>query len=133
MELLKSRAPFWEEELKRFNSSGMSVQEYCRSRGLSCSVLYAWRRRLGGEEEITRKPRAYTKKSPTLISIPILREKPRNGGEAVLPLEMRIGDILLKISVGTDVTWLHPLVKGLIDLPHSIATSETDDDAKKSA
>jgi hypothetical protein len=37
----------WERLLRQFPSSGLTVREFCRRRGVAEPSFYAWRRRLG--------------------------------------------------------------------------------------
>lgn len=39
----------WQRLLRQFPSSGLTIREFCRRRGVSEPSFYAWRRRLGGE------------------------------------------------------------------------------------
>lgn len=39
-------AEFWEDALRRFQGSGMTVAEFCELEGCSVATFYGWRRRL---------------------------------------------------------------------------------------
>lgn len=41
------REPFWRETLAAFATSGLSVREFCRRRGLHERRFHAWRKNLG--------------------------------------------------------------------------------------
>jgi len=51
-----SKETFWRETLAQLGSSGQSVQEFCRQRGLKAGLLYIWRRELRARDaEMTGK------------------------------------------------------------------------------
>ena len=41
-----SKEKFWREAMAEAGSSGQSVREFCRQRGLKENLFYAWRREL---------------------------------------------------------------------------------------
>ena len=43
---MSERAGFWRELIEAQAASGLSVEAYCRRRGVSTSSFFAWRRRL---------------------------------------------------------------------------------------
>jgi transposase-like protein len=43
---MSGRAGFWRELIEAQAASGLSVEAYCRQRGVSTSSFFAWRRRL---------------------------------------------------------------------------------------
>ncbi len=42
-----SKQAFWKAHISAVNRSGLSLAEYCRRHGLSCSAFRYWRRKLG--------------------------------------------------------------------------------------
>lgn len=86
---------FWQMVLETFQSSGLSIRQFCRQEGLSAASFYSWRKRLTKADE----PKADTEKaspSESFIQVTLPTDKP--GG---LELVLTSGNIL-KISVGTD-------------------------------
>jgi hypothetical protein len=55
----RGKRALWEALLRQFPSSGLSVRQFCRRRGVSEPSFYAWRRRLtggGGSRGASRVP-----------------------------------------------------------------------------
>jgi len=46
---MSERAGFWRELIEAQPASGLSIEAYCRRRGVSTASFYAWRRRLAEE------------------------------------------------------------------------------------
>ena len=42
-----SKQVFWKAHISAMDRSGLSLAEYCRRHGLSCSAFRYWRRKLG--------------------------------------------------------------------------------------
>ncbi|MDQ3331587.1 MAG: hypothetical protein M3552_13185 [Planctomycetota bacterium] len=46
---MSERAGFWRELIESHRQSGLSIEAYCRRRGVSTSSFFAWRSRLAEE------------------------------------------------------------------------------------
>ena len=52
--LRSSRAVAWQQRVRRFAGSGMTLEGFCKEEGVSVSSFCRWRRKLGERPETTR-------------------------------------------------------------------------------
>ncbi len=88
----------WRRLLKQFAACGQSVREFCSSRGLSESSIYAWRRTLERRDSQTASRRL---QCPEFVEL--RPQQPTSGSdEGEAPLEIVAGDRRLLIRGGCD-------------------------------
>src|SRR5262245_16461151 len=47
---VEERSAYWREHIAEQERSGMSVQQFCKEKGITEQSFYVWRKRLGGQE-----------------------------------------------------------------------------------
>ena len=52
--LRSSRAVAWQQRVRRFVGSGMTLERFCKEEGVSVSSFCRWRRKVGARPEATR-------------------------------------------------------------------------------
>lgn len=98
---------FWQMVLETFESSGLSVRQFCKQEGLSEPAFYSWRKKLakGNEPEDDKEldPSAF-------IKVLMPTEKPEG-----LELLLSSGNIL-RISAGADSKTLINVLSALCEV-----------------
>ena len=94
----KEQAAFWRLAIETWQSSNMSVSQFCRTEGLSGSSFYNWRKKLAGKfgrRQQTPPPQKNSQSSPFVE----LTSYPRTNVE--LELILTSGNVL-RIASGID-------------------------------
>jgi hypothetical protein len=94
----------WQEQLQRFEQSGLSVADFCAQHGLGLRSFYAWRRRLRGQPPTSDQPQPAPHFLPVQVS-PVAAAAPV---ELVLP-----HGLVLRLSPGCDLDLVRSVVESL--------------------
>jgi hypothetical protein len=81
----------WSKTISEQEASGLTVQAFCRERGVCAASFYHWRRRLHGEADA--------------VGFALIETKPARTGEAPLELVFVSGE-RLRIGKGVDAATL---------------------------
>ena len=87
---------FWKMVFETFDSSNLSIHQFCKQEGLAEWAFYSWRRKLTGHQpQKSALPKA-TPDNPAFIEVPVVSQR-------LQPLELLLdGGHILKIPVGAD-------------------------------
>ncbi len=97
---------FWRKMLQEQTDSGQNVRAFCRARGLTEPLFYAWRRAIAERDGMNASHLARAK-CPTFVE---LRPKSAAPGKIDVPLEIVAGDRRLLIRTGCDRTLLREVL-----------------------
>ena len=97
---------FWQMVLETFQSSGLSVRQFCKQEGLSEPAFYSWRKKLIKRDE-PKKGKQKDMSSSAFIKVAMPKNK-----SFVLELVLSSGSIL-RISSGTDSQTLSNIISVL--------------------
>lgn len=86
---------FWQDTIKNWRDSGLSVRQFCKDRDLPNSSFYYWRKKLT-KTKASETGRQKAKKASTFIEVSI-----QDGGSSTLELVLTSGNTL-KISPSID-------------------------------
>jgi hypothetical protein len=89
----------WAERLARFDSSGLSVIEFCRAEGIASQSFYYWKRKLGSPADAP---------GPAPQFVPVRLSAAAPLVELVLP-----GGATLRLQPGCDLAFVRSLVVAL--------------------
>jgi transposase-like protein len=89
----------WQQRLKRFRDSGLTVTAFCDREGISAASFYAWRRRLQAD------PTPPDADTPRLVPVRVVIPPARAPVELVLPT-----GLVLRLTPDTDLDWLRQLL-----------------------
>lgn len=103
------RGQFWRQTIASFTTSGLSVREFCRARGLHEKRFYTWRRNLGLSPVTRNQPD--TTDTPATAFGPI-RVMAEPTAEIVLP-----GGLTLRLPLSADPTHVGRLLAVLRGMP----------------
>jgi len=92
----------WAERLARFESSGLSVIDFCRQEGIASQSLYHWKRKFAD-------PPVSPPAAPQFLPI---RLQPTAPVELVLP-----GGAVLRLQPGCDLAFVRSLLEALTVRP----------------
>jgi hypothetical protein len=82
---------YWREILREHRESGLNIREFCRKKGLTEPLFYAWRR------EVKRRGRLRIRKRTRFTSAKLVRPnsskaaKPRSNGAGFVPIKLSGG------------------------------------------
>ena len=79
----------WQTLLSKFETSGLSVVEFCRHHGVSNSSFYRWRTQLAGGSPATLA--VATPNQPDFVDLGPMMAKPSSDGRLELRLELGAG------------------------------------------
>jgi transposase-like protein len=102
------REQFWRQAVAAFESSGLSVREFCRQRGLHEKRFYTWRRNLG-LSPVAPRPVSATSPVPGFVPVRLVAD---TAAEVVLP-----GGVVVRVPVSSDPTHVARLVAALRGQP----------------
>lgn len=98
-------ADYWTEDearrvLGQLDASGLTAAEFGRRRGIAEKRLRWWRRRLGSPSP-----------SSGLAMVPVRIKPPAaSPGEAAVPIEVVVGDAVVRVPIGFDAVTLTRVV-----------------------
>jgi transposase len=93
----------WAERLARFDSSGMTVLDFCRAESIASQSFYYWKRKLAAPAEAP---------SALLPDFLPVRLAPSAPVELILP-----GGATLRLSPGCDLAFVRSLIDALAGAP----------------
>jgi transposase-like protein len=89
----------WQQRLDRFQTSGLTVADFCEREGISPASFYAWRRRY----EAGQAPAAAN--APRLVPVRLVTPPASAPVELLLP-----SGVVVRLSPDTDPAWLRQLL-----------------------
>ena len=92
----------WAERLARFESSNLSVLDFCRAEGVASQSLYYWKRKLAGPADAPGPV-------PQFVPVRLSASAPV---ELVLP-----GGAVLRLQPGCDLAFVRSLLQALTERP----------------
>ena len=99
---------FWQMAIETWQSSGLSIRQFCKQEGLSEPSFYAWRKRLAQVDEPEANKEAVCQPEPFIqVSLPI---EQRGGLELVLS-----SGHTLRISSPADIQTLTTVLSALCE------------------
>ena len=104
---------YWQKLVSRQEESGEKASEFCRSRDIGRASFYAWRRRLGSEENGETST-----KDPGFVEVH--RE---TGGEPARGICIRYGEFEIEVGSGFDAG----VLRRVLDITRTLSreTAET--------
>lgn len=103
------RQAFWKEQLEACSRSGMSLQAFCKERGLSYSSLCSWKRRLGFSKP--HKAKDYVQDTVAITVLPVPSRSNQIGAR------IWVDGVGLEFSDSTDPKWIAAVVFALGSSP----------------
>lgn len=98
---------FWEQELKRYRQSGISLQEFCRQRGLAYSTATAWAKKL--KDQLHENGQKIVE--PESLA-PIIVSRASNIRQAAAgELTVKIGDVLFEFTHYPHPDWIAQFIQ----------------------
>src|SRR5215475_10864190 len=89
----------WQQRLRRFRDSGLTVTAFCDREGISAASFYAWRRRLQAG------PTPPPDDAPRLVPVRLVTPPASAPVELLLP-----SGCVLRLSPDCDLAWLRQLL-----------------------
>jgi transposase-like protein len=105
------RGQFWRQAVAAFESSGLSVREFCRQRGLHERRFYTWRKSLG-LSPVDARPTAPVSGAPPVPGFVPVRLVADTAAEVVLP-----NGLTVRLPVSSDPAHVARLVAALRGAP----------------
>jgi len=96
---IKERKAYWRERIAEHERSGMSVQQFCKERGVTEQSFYVWRKRLRKQE-------------PTRFALVEMAAAGQAARRAELELVLVTGE-RLQIGADVDATLLRRVLEAL--------------------
>jgi transposase len=94
----------WAQRLARFDSSGLSVLDFCRAEAIAAQSFYYWKRKLAAPAD------APARAVPDFLPVRLVSASPTV--EIVLP-----GGATLRLSPGCDLAFVRSLIDALAGAP----------------
>lgn len=97
-----AKAAYWRKQIEAFQTSDLSIKDYCAQKGIAVANWYYWRKRLAEAQPMVRGADGFL---PVTLKPAAL---------STLPVEIHLlSGRSLKLSAPVDAGWLHTLVQVL--------------------
>lgn len=96
----------WRERFNKFQSSGLTVIDFCKQQNVSVSSYYSWRTRLG----LDVTPQSITKGNSSFVQVKTVNTTAAIS-QAESPINIQIGQVNVQLSHSTKPSWVAQLVR----------------------
>ena len=104
---------FWRKQISDFESSGMTVTEFCRSRGLSDKNFANWRKRLSLRDAAAREAGAEATSMDfaplRMVEQDVAEPAPRSNSAISMEIVLRNG-IVLRVAEGCSIKLMSSVI-----------------------